>query len=318
MEGTVETKEVDIQMIQTDPEIQPRERLLPEPLRALTQLLQEDGAEAVPPVVLFHDPDDIFWLADGHYRVAAAKEALEHGGPWVLRAEVYEGTKRDAIFYACGANKHGTHLTNEEKRRAVIRLLHDDDWGQMSDNAIARHIGVSNSFVSGIHRELDSQEASLLGAKILPSRTTTAVRGGKEYPMKKGNIGRTKKTKTAPPASPPEITQDEPATDGDDEQNTTDARELGEALIAVSQRPVGFSVAQHGEDESVADLPAIATEELYGLAKAWITAPIPERREFIQWMATRSVSELGFDSEPGSIECIGDVLFEIFRTSDAT
>jgi hypothetical protein len=180
-----EIRNLDLDLIKIAEEIQPRERLHQEPLQALTQLLQEDGAEAVPPVVVFYDHDSggVYWLADGHYRITAARAALTKGGPAGLRAEVHEGTKRDAIYFAAGANQHGTQLTNEEKRRVIIRLLKDDQWRKMSDNEIARHVGVSNGLVSGIHRELrdlDSQEESLHGTKIPPSRTTTYMRGGKD------------------------------------------------------------------------------------------------------------------------------------------
>ena len=57
------------------------------------------------------------WLADGHYRVKAARAALSsREGPRTLPAEVHAGTKRDAILYAAGANaKHGQPLTSHER-----------------------------------------------------------------------------------------------------------------------------------------------------------------------------------------------------------
>ena len=45
---------------------------------------------------------------------------------------------RDAFLYASGVNAgHGLRRTNDDKRRAVERLLHDPEWSQWSDNKIA-------------------------------------------------------------------------------------------------------------------------------------------------------------------------------------
>ena len=54
-----------------------------------------------PPVIVFREGDD-YWLADGFHRVAARRQAgIRH-----IEAEIREGTKRDAVLYAAGANAH--------------------------------------------------------------------------------------------------------------------------------------------------------------------------------------------------------------------
>ena len=58
-------------------------------------------------------------LADGFHRRLAALEA----GLVQLPAEVYEGTLRDAIFYATSCNKHGVALSNADKRRRVTTKI---------------------------------------------------------------------------------------------------------------------------------------------------------------------------------------------------
>lgn len=300
-----EVREVDLMMIQFDPEIQPRERLFQKPLRALTQLLQEDGAESVPPVVLFHDTDDVYWLADGHYRVTAAKKALNDGGPRILLAKVHPGTKRDAFFYAAGANKHGTQLTDAEKRRVVKRLLQDEEWQKMNDSEIARHVGVSNSLVSGIHRELDSQEASLHHAKIAPE-TRTVRRGGKEYQMKKGNIGRSrsKKAKTTPTTTPPDspaITQDAADTIEDEERNTNDTLEVVEAVtiqdiddhvVAQNEHPSVEDADRHTNDDQEQDQKTDTSTAISTLKDAWRQANSAERFSFLQWLIHHEKDEM--------------------------
>jgi alkylated DNA repair dioxygenase AlkB len=305
-----EVREVDIVMIQMDPEIQPRERLLQRHLHALIQLLQEDGAEAVPPVVLFRDADGVHWLADGHYRVTAALKALENGGPRMLLAEVHEGTKRDAIYFAAGANKHGTKLTIKEKRRAVIRLLQDDQRRDMSDNAIARHIGISNSFVSRIHnelRELDSPEGSLLEAKIPQPRTTTYMRGGKKITQRIGNIGRGKnaKAKTPTTPTPPPTSPEEQIIDEGKEHTTNDDREVVEAVNATDLNALPDESASANDNAVIAidqdDRRAVDDSDddrwpdppkgFVDLIAAWFRATADGRNTFLTWANPRKIDE---------------------------
>jgi hypothetical protein len=307
----VEIRNLDLDQITIDKAIQPREGLHQKPLKALTQLLQEDGAEAVPPVVVFYDHDSggVYWLADGHYRITAARNALSNGGPQVLRADVREGTKRDAICFAAGANQHGTQLTNEEKRRVIIRLLQDDEWGQWSSREIARHVGVSNSFVSGIRNEFEAQETSVLGEQISPKETVKARRGKQEYPMKKRNTGRSRGSKvntaltTATPDSPA-IIQDEPITDEDEEHITEDDKEVVESgttmgisrtdssLISDSQRLTGDSLRDSDDDNEV-----VVPKGFVDLIDAWFRATSEERRTFLDW-ARRPVDEAAGSTTP--------------------
>jgi hypothetical protein len=94
--------------------------------------------------------DEQWILADGFHRVDAARRA----GLAELPCAVYHGTMRDAIFYATSCNLHGKPLSNLDKRKRVQTLLTDPEWAQWSDNSIARHCGVANSFVGKIRHEL--------------------------------------------------------------------------------------------------------------------------------------------------------------------
>jgi hypothetical protein len=97
-----------------------------------------------PPVVVFHDGAD-YWLADGFHRVAAAK-SLNHGG---IACDIRQGTRHDAILYACGANStNGLRRTNADKRRAVEVLLADEEWSKRSDRWIADKCGVTDKTVA--------------------------------------------------------------------------------------------------------------------------------------------------------------------------
>jgi hypothetical protein len=89
----------------------------------------------------------VYWIADGHHRVAAARLA----GLETIEASVHLGNERAALFEATAANKlHGLRRSRADKRRAVRILLSDPKWAAMSDRAIAEHVGVSHPFVAGL------------------------------------------------------------------------------------------------------------------------------------------------------------------------
>src|SRR5688572_3069537 len=73
-----------------------------------------DGGE-LPPVTVFFDGTD-YWLADGFHRMRAHERAWRDE----ISCEVVEGSLRDAILYAVGANAaHGIRRSNRDKRNAV-------------------------------------------------------------------------------------------------------------------------------------------------------------------------------------------------------
>lgn len=115
----------------------------------------EDGAQ-FPPVVVFQEAER-YWLADGFHRLAATKQL----GLLEIEAEVQQGTKRDALLRAVGANaEHGLRRTNEDKRRAVETLLADKEWALWNNCELARHCAVSESFIRKVKGELESHNAS--------------------------------------------------------------------------------------------------------------------------------------------------------------
>jgi hypothetical protein len=82
-----------------------------------------------------------------------------------------------------GANAdHGWRRTNEDKRRAVMRLLNDPEWAEWGDREIARQCKVSHMVV---------QKLRPPHLATLPDRTRTAQRGdGAPYEMDTSCIGR--------------------------------------------------------------------------------------------------------------------------------
>jgi hypothetical protein len=300
-----DVQEVDIDLIQTDVEqIQTRLGLDEERVTILSEKYKEEGAAAFPPPIVYLDADGVLWLADGHYRLAAIRKALGPEDPRVVLAEVREGSKRDAIYCAAGANgKHGTQLTWQETRRNIERLLRDPEWGQMSDREIASHTGVSNYYVSKIHRELDAQDGSVSGSQIppKPKRKPTVKRGKQKFPMDVGNIGHGKKKEASdeipsPPAAP-EVSQEEPITDGANMSTAGDGQE--------AETPSGFDdQATQNEHSTPEDFERPTDDDqeqnqenntstaISNLKVAWSQANSAERFSFLQWLITHEKDEI--------------------------
>jgi hypothetical protein len=113
-----------------------------------------------------------------------------------IAADVRQGSRRDAILYAVGANAlHGLHRTNADKRNAAMTLLRDETWSAWSDREIARQCAVSDRFVNGLRAQLT--------ANIRSDRTYT-TKHGTVTTMKTDAIGRAPAPQgtPAPPQAP--------------------------------------------------------------------------------------------------------------------
>ncbi len=106
---------------------------------------EKDGAK-MPPIVVFRRVGiKGVWVGDGWHRILARKR---NGGK-TIEAEIRDGSRRDAMLYAAGANReHGVRRTNEDKRKAVIVLLKDSEWKKWADTEIGKACGVSASMVA--------------------------------------------------------------------------------------------------------------------------------------------------------------------------
>jgi len=171
-------KELSIELISLDGGTQPRAEFM--------QHVIDDYAEAwasgaiFPPVIVYHDGAN-HWLADGYHRVLSAQKA----GMETVPADVRQGSQRDAILYSVGANSdHGVRRTNADKRRAVERLLNDEEWGKWSDGEIAKRCGVTREFVNRM------RPADTCDQVTSTERTFTHPKTGKPATMNTGKIGR--------------------------------------------------------------------------------------------------------------------------------
>ena len=156
MAKAAETRDLDIDLpnIRPDQSAQPRESLHNDRIAEYAESMK--AGDQFPPLTVFHD-GEVYWLADGFHRFYAA----QHAGRKHIRCYVRQGGLRDAILYSVGANaKHGLPRTDEDKRRAVVRLLADAEWGAWSDNDIRKQCKVSLSFVQKLRKETSYREVS--------------------------------------------------------------------------------------------------------------------------------------------------------------
>ena len=164
---------VPLASIRRDPRAQPRARLSPETVeayRAAMALGEGEPAWGTFPAVVLYQEGNVYHLADGFHRLAAAEAA----GLEQARAEVRAGGLRDAILYSVGANAtHGLPRTNEDKRRAVLALLHDGIWSQWSDRAIAQKAAVSHPFVASVRTERAHEVSTGNGFQSTPVVAST-------------------------------------------------------------------------------------------------------------------------------------------------
>jgi hypothetical protein len=141
--------------LRTDGGTQPRGRLDDAVIERYAEAMIAglwEFAKSSDPITAFFD-GQTYWLADGFHRVAAAKKARIDE----LKVDVRQGDKRDAILYSVGANAtHGHPRSNEDKRRAVFRLLDDPEWSKWSDREIARRCAVTHPFVNKLRASLET------------------------------------------------------------------------------------------------------------------------------------------------------------------
>ena len=138
-----------------------------------------------PPLVVFFD-GKTNWVADGFHRGHAYRDT----GVVTCPCDVRQGSKRDAILYACGANaSHGLKRTNADKRRAVLTLLRDAEWRKESSRWIAEKCGVSHFTVQAAKNEMAEAARFQASSQVEDSSTSEPARvtgsDGKSYPAKR-------------------------------------------------------------------------------------------------------------------------------------
>jgi hypothetical protein len=231
------------------------------------------AGELPPPVRLFYDGTD-YWLSRGFHRV----EAMLKADGERIAAEVKQGTRRDAILDCIGANAdNGVRLTNDEKRRAVKRLLSDEEWSRWSDREIARHVRVSNNLVSETRRSLSSDDSDRAS-----ERKVYVDRHGKKTMMRTGALGKASRLRVV--REEDSAAQPEPAIPSERTTETESSEVVGEPLPIVASPALASAVVEPRPPESdVSPVAAAPTVEA--------TPPAPARRKKPAGAAVTSTAE---------------------------
>lgn len=171
------TKHVPIASISIDGGTQARAEIHAATVDEYAEALTE--GESLPPAVVFFDGAQ-HHLADGFHRLHANRKI----GAITIECDVRTGTLLDARMFAYGANRnHGLRRTAADKRKAVAGML--ADFPDMSDRAIAKHVGVSHPFVAAIRcPEVQQRQADARRASAAKGSDTAAT----PEPGKKGQV----------------------------------------------------------------------------------------------------------------------------------
>jgi len=168
------SRQLLVESIRIDGQTQSRERINEETVKEYAEAMQAPPGSrpspAWPPVTVFFDGAE-YWMADGFHRLLAMKQI----GKKNIVADVEEGTREDAAWAACAANKtHGLRRTNADKRKTVAMALKLHP--ERSNRAVADHCGVSDMLVGSVRREMQTACAS-------GGPAARVGRDGRKYPI---------------------------------------------------------------------------------------------------------------------------------------
>ena len=145
--GQVAAREqVPIAKLVTDAGTQIRQELNDATISEYAEALEE-GAR-FPPVVIFRAKGADL-LADGFHRIQAYRRA----GRSEIEADVYQGGRDEALWFALGANRaHGQRLSGGDKRRAIEIAY--QAWPDISQVRIAAQVGCTPPYVGQVRAQL--------------------------------------------------------------------------------------------------------------------------------------------------------------------
>lgn len=197
---TARSQALALSKIRLDGGTQPRASIYEE---LVTDYAEDLGGGATfPEIIVFYDGTD-YWLADGFHRVLAFKAA----GRQKIASDIRQGTQRDAVLFSCGVNAvHGRRRTNADKRRAVLKLLSDDEWRKWSNREIANRCAVGHTLADEMRRSLTARNG-----QSEPTERRYTTRHGSEAVMRTERIGRVflKNEATWPPGMKEEASKPE-------------------------------------------------------------------------------------------------------------
>jgi hypothetical protein len=134
--------------ITLEPCLQPRSQIFDEWVTEYAEALER--GDKFPPVEVYCDGSKNF-LVDGYHRWHAHKKI----GRADIAVNVTQGSMREARWASFAANKqHGHRRLSNDAKRVIEAILQDDEWSKYSQVIIAKHVGVSQQYVSKVINDL--------------------------------------------------------------------------------------------------------------------------------------------------------------------
>ena len=201
-----------------EPTTQARTGINPDVVAEYAEAMR-NGAK-FPPVIGYFDGKDgrgEVYIADGHHRTRAAKDA----GETSIMVDVRQGSLEDAVWFAVKANAtHGLRRTRADVQRAIKILLDHPKFCTLSDREIAAQVGCDHKTVGAARK----------GTGEIPQSVRTDKNG---RTIDVSNIGKPPKAPSSgKPKAPEQGRADEPDTD-DGSLTATADHELVAPLPAV-------------------------------------------------------------------------------------
>lgn len=167
--------------IRRDGGTQPRAAIDLKHVKLLVEQI-EDGKD-LEPVIVFYDGES-YWLADGFHRWHAHRNSCIDA----IACSIHQGSRREAVLYSVGANadhKPALPRSRDDKRRAVLTLLKDSEWGGWSNYKIALACRVNEKTVRNVRASLTTDFRSE------KSTRTYQTKHGTVAVMNTASIGKT-------------------------------------------------------------------------------------------------------------------------------
>ena len=204
----VATESIEIKKLKLDAGTQPRvsidEGLVNHYAEIIKEAIKAEQPIPFPAIDVFRDPTGMTVPVDGFHRIAAHRKA----GVKEILCDIREGTLREAIVFAAGANAtHGLQRNSRDIRRVIRMFLGDPEWAKYSNTEIAAAAKVSEWTVRD-ERKLMKPSASSTSSSSGSTRVDKKGRkinvskigkGGGNERAKKAAAKRAKKSGDAPP-----------------------------------------------------------------------------------------------------------------------
>lgn len=230
-------KIMNIGAIVLDEKLQSRAEINEDTVSEYTESI-EDGVEFPPVLVYF--TGITYYLTDGYHRMHAHKRA----GKVSILCEVVNGTFRDAVLRSTSVNQsHGMRRTYADRRKSVMTLLDDVQWEGMSNTQIAKHCGVSVSFVANLRNSVGKQNTETVKYKA-PSG---------EMMEKKKAPGRPVKEKVPELKAPVEAAKEEESFDARDALIEQLTKENDDLTMDLALAHMGGTEQEQAEAREVMD-----------------------------------------------------------------